>query len=50
MPKYSNALVDGDYHMLQLKEIMDSMLDYTIVRLRITLCYLLDHNFVASVI
>jgi hypothetical protein len=50
IPKYSNALVDGDYQMLQLKEIMEFMLDYTIVRLQLTLCYLLDHNFMASVI
>jgi hypothetical protein len=50
IPKYSNALVDGDSQMLQLKEIMEFMLDYTIVRLQLTLYYLLDHNFMASVI
>jgi hypothetical protein len=26
MPKYSNALVDGDNQMLQLKEIMEFLL------------------------
>jgi len=34
--------VAGVYQMLQLQEITESMLDYTIVRLRLTLCYLLD--------
>ncbi len=49
-PKYSNVLVAGNYQMLQLHEIMESTLDYTIVHLQLTHCYLLDQNFVASFI